>query len=116
MHLISTSFSCLAFLSPKFNQILKYFAQSCDCMIAAFRNSGCTVLNFSDIYFTEGQGTIQYYIELYCTSVHFTERYWSSKLNCVTGLINCGTFLHYYTLLTTFYLLNLTKYCRELMY
>ena len=28
------------FISPKFAQILKHFAQSCDCMIAAFRNSG----------------------------------------------------------------------------
>ena len=25
---------------PKLAQILKYFAQSCDCMIAALRNSG----------------------------------------------------------------------------
>ena len=31
---------CFAFISPKFAQILKYFAQSCDCMIAAFKNSG----------------------------------------------------------------------------
>ena len=37
---ISLIFSCFAFISPKFAQIIKYFAQSCDCMIAAFRNSG----------------------------------------------------------------------------
>ena len=37
---ISASFSCLAFISQKIAQILKYFAKSCDCMIAAFRNSG----------------------------------------------------------------------------
>ena len=36
---INASFSCFAFISPKFEQILKYLAQSCDCMIAAFRNS-----------------------------------------------------------------------------
>ena len=32
-------FSCFTFISPKFVQICKYFARSCDCMIAAFRNS-----------------------------------------------------------------------------
>ena len=30
---ISASFSSFAFISPKFAQILKYFAQSSDCMI-----------------------------------------------------------------------------------
>ena len=33
------SFYWLAFISPKFTHILNYFVQSCDCMIAAFRNS-----------------------------------------------------------------------------
>ena len=32
-------FVCFAFISHKFAQIAKYFAQSCDCMTAAFRNS-----------------------------------------------------------------------------
>ena len=32
-------FSCFVFNSPKFAQLLKYFAQSCDCMIAASINS-----------------------------------------------------------------------------
>ena len=36
---ISASFSCFAFLIPKFAQVLKKIAQLCDCMIAAFRNS-----------------------------------------------------------------------------
>ena len=36
---ISAMFSCFAFLSTKFAQIIKYFVQLCDCMIAAFRNS-----------------------------------------------------------------------------
>ena len=36
--------SCFAFTSPKFAQILKYFAQLCDCMIVAFRNY-CNFLN-----------------------------------------------------------------------
>ena len=36
---INTNFSCFAFVSPKFAQIIKYFAQSCDCRIAAYRNS-----------------------------------------------------------------------------
>ena len=40
---ICASFSCLAFISPKFAQILKYLAQSWDCMIAAFRNSVATL-------------------------------------------------------------------------
>ena len=35
---ICASFSGLHFISPRFAKILKYFAQSCDCMIAAFRN------------------------------------------------------------------------------
>ena len=39
IHEIPASFSCFLFISPKFAQILKYFAQSCDCMIAAFKNS-----------------------------------------------------------------------------
>ena len=29
------------FISPKIAHILECFAQLCDCMIAAFRNSGC---------------------------------------------------------------------------
>ena len=33
--------SCFAFISPKFRQLLIYFAKWCDCMISAFRNSGC---------------------------------------------------------------------------
>ena len=40
---IFISFFCYTFFavsSPKFVQILIHFAQSCDCMIAAFRNSG----------------------------------------------------------------------------
>ena len=37
---ICVSFSCIPLSSPKFAQILKYFAQLCDCMIAAYRNSG----------------------------------------------------------------------------
>ena len=36
---IFASFSCFKFISPTFVQSLKYFAQSCDRMIAAFRNS-----------------------------------------------------------------------------
>ena len=32
-------FHVFSFISPKFAHILKYFAQSCYCMIAAFRNS-----------------------------------------------------------------------------
>ena len=43
IHEISGSFSSFAFISPKFAQILKYFAQSCDCMITAFRNSGASI-------------------------------------------------------------------------
>ena len=39
LKLVPVFFSCFTFFSPKFAQILKYFAQSCDCMIAAFRNS-----------------------------------------------------------------------------
>ena len=35
-------FSLLTFISPKFAQVLKYFAQLCDCMIVAFRNSAGT--------------------------------------------------------------------------
>ena len=45
-------FILFALISPKFAQILKYFAQSCDCMIATFRNSGSrkmeTVKSVSD--------------------------------------------------------------------
>ena len=37
---ISAIFTCFVFFSPKFAQILKYFAQLCDCMIAAFRKFG----------------------------------------------------------------------------
>ena len=37
-------FSCFAFINQKFAQTLKYFAQLCDCMIAAFRNSVSVVL------------------------------------------------------------------------
>ena len=36
---ICASFYWLAFISPTFLQITKQFAQSCDCMISAFRNS-----------------------------------------------------------------------------
>ena len=36
---ISASFSSLGFTSPKYAQIINYFVQSCDCIIAAFRNS-----------------------------------------------------------------------------
>ena len=39
MHEISSNFSCFTFISPKFARIFKYFAQSCNYMIAAFRNS-----------------------------------------------------------------------------
>ena len=35
----SASFACFAFISPTFGQIIHYFAQSCDCMITAFKNS-----------------------------------------------------------------------------
>ena len=38
------SFSWLAFISPKFAQIFKYFVPSCDCMIVAFRNSAEMVM------------------------------------------------------------------------
>ena len=34
---------------PKFAQILKYFAQLCDCMITAFRNSGFQILSVADL-------------------------------------------------------------------
>ena len=34
------SFSCFLFIGKKFAQILKYFAQLCDCTNAAFRNPG----------------------------------------------------------------------------
>ena len=37
-------FPCFALISPKFAQILKYFSQSYDCMIAVFRNSGLDFL------------------------------------------------------------------------
>ena len=36
---ISASFSCFTFISQNFAQILKYFVQLCECMIAALRNS-----------------------------------------------------------------------------
>ena len=40
---VFSSSSCFEFISRKFVQILKYFAQSCNCMIAAFRNSVVTL-------------------------------------------------------------------------
>ena len=43
MSVNNTSFSCFAFNNPKFAQIHKYFAQLCDCMIAAFINCECSV-------------------------------------------------------------------------
>ena len=57
IHEISASYSCFALLSPKFAQILKYFAQSCDCMIAAFRNSAFpySPLRRSGLYIYIGQ-------------------------------------------------------------
>ena len=42
--LIKCNCSCFALISPKCAQILRYFAQSYDCMIAAFRNSGNAVI------------------------------------------------------------------------
>ena len=45
MHEVSASFSCFAFISPKFAQTLKYVAQSCDCMIVAFSNSAIMAVN-----------------------------------------------------------------------
>ena len=39
IHETSAGFTCFAFISSKIVQIPKYFAQSCDCMIAAFKNS-----------------------------------------------------------------------------
>ena len=44
IHEIIASFFCFTFISQTFEQILKYFAQSQDCMIAAFRNSAGAVL------------------------------------------------------------------------
>ena len=35
-------FSCFAFISQQFAQFLKYFALTCDCIIAAFISSGDT--------------------------------------------------------------------------
>ena len=34
---ISGSFSCFAFIGTTLAKILKYFAQSCDCIIESFR-------------------------------------------------------------------------------
>ena len=41
MKLLPVFSPCFVVISPKFAQILKYIAQLCDCMIAAFINSGC---------------------------------------------------------------------------
>ena len=57
IHEMCVSFSCFAFVSRKFAQILKYFAQSCDCMIAAFRNS---VPSFSSSSLARGPQTGQH--------------------------------------------------------
>ena len=51
---IRASFSCFAFISPKFARIFKYFVHSCDCMISAFRNSAsgfsASAKNTSEVY------------------------------------------------------------------
>ena len=49
MKLLQDFLFCVNF--SKFAQILKSFAQSCDCMIAAFRNSGSTELSCIVLYY-----------------------------------------------------------------
>ena len=51
LHEIIASFFCFALISHKFAQILNYFAQSCDGMIAAFRNSAHTLRTLSEFIF-----------------------------------------------------------------
>ena len=69
--------------------ILKYVAQSCDCMIIAFRNSG-TALHHTTLYCTTEYGTA-----LYCTPLHCTEEHYitldHNALHCT--LLHC-TALH----------------------
>ena len=52
-----------AFFSPRFAQILKYFASSCDCMIAAFRNC---VVNVSRMQDFEKKELVRYFF-FYCS-------------------------------------------------
>ena len=40
IHRVNASFYLFSGINPKFAEILKYFAQSLDCKIAAFINSG----------------------------------------------------------------------------
>ena len=48
-HDMSARFFSFLFFSQNFAQILKYFAQLCDCMIAAFRNSVSQIYIETDI-------------------------------------------------------------------
>ena len=97
IHEISANFSCFMFISPKFAQILQYFAQSCDCMIAAFRNSvhytellrpalncngnsipapSCTAfcaLDCTAPICNELQGSVIHWILLHWLALHFNE-------------------------------------------
>ena len=41
---------CFAFISMKSAQILKYFTQSCDCIIAAFRNFASNAMTIDHLY------------------------------------------------------------------
>ena len=79
------------FKNYRFAQILKYFAQLCDCMIVAFMNFASelhwiysTVLNFTEntalhwtaLHWTALHCTELHWIALHCTAVHYT------KLHC----------------------------------